>query len=98
MSATANWMTESNQSNPFLYISVCTAGDVNGDGYHDLLVGAGSCGNGHTDEGRISMYYGNAIASFRNDLRLCLLQQIQGYMSISLNEAATVSLLCQLDL
>ena len=37
-----------------------TAGDVNGDGYADVIVGAPLYDNGQTDEGRAFVYYGNA--------------------------------------
>jgi hypothetical protein len=43
-----------------LGVSAGTAGDVNGDGYADLLVGAPHYdGGGEMDEGRLTLYYGN---------------------------------------
>jgi hypothetical protein len=39
--------------------SVGTAGDVNGDGYSDVLIGAPYYNNGQVDEGRAFLYYGN---------------------------------------
>ncbi len=39
--------------------SVATGGDVNGDGYADVIVGAPNYDNGETDEGRAFVYYGN---------------------------------------
>ena len=41
-------------------ISVATAGDVNGDGYSDVIVGAAWYDNGQTDEGRAFVYHGSA--------------------------------------
>ena len=41
-------------------ISVATAGDVNGDGYADVIVGAPDYDNGQTDEGRAFVYHGSA--------------------------------------
>jgi hypothetical protein len=37
---------------------VGTAGDVNGDGYDDIFVGAPRYDNDHTDEGMVSVWYG----------------------------------------
>ena len=40
--------------------SVATAGDVNGDGYADVIVGAPFYDNGQTDEGQAVVYLGSA--------------------------------------
>jgi hypothetical protein len=40
--------------------SVASAGDVNGDGYADLIVGASSQDNPETDEGQAYVYFGSA--------------------------------------
>lgn len=39
--------------------SVSTAGDVNGDGYSDVIVGAPLYSNGHNEEGAILIYHGS---------------------------------------
>ena len=39
---------------------MATAGDVNGDGYTDVIVGAYAYDNGQTDEGRAFVYLGSA--------------------------------------
>ena len=57
---TAAWTGESNQANAFYGTSVGTAGDVNGDGYSDVLVGANFYDNGETNEGQASVYHGSA--------------------------------------
>jgi hypothetical protein len=59
LSATPNWTAESDQANSYFGYSVPTAGDVNGDGYSDVIVGAYAYDNGQTDEGRAFVYYGN---------------------------------------
>ena len=58
-SSTSFWTGESNQSNANFGISVSTAGDVNGDGYSDVIVGAHNYENDSTNEGRAFVYYGN---------------------------------------
>jgi flavodoxin len=40
--------------------SVASAGDINGDGYSDVLVGANMYDNGNTNEGAAWVYYGSA--------------------------------------
>lgn len=59
LSSTANWTAESNQNWANIGYSVSTAGDVNGDGYSDVIVGAYKFDNGQTDEGRAFVYYGS---------------------------------------
>ncbi len=59
LSLTPDWIGESNQANAYYGISVSTTGDVNGDGYSDIIVGAYCYDNGEGDEGRAYVYYGN---------------------------------------
>ena len=54
------WTAESNQSEDYFGWSVASAGDVNGDGYSDVIVGARAYDNGETDEGRAYVYHGSA--------------------------------------
>jgi hypothetical protein len=60
LSATPNWTLEGNQAGAQFGISVAAAGDVNGDGYADLLVGAFAYDNGQTDEGAAFVYLGSS--------------------------------------
>jgi len=60
LSATPNWTAESNQTNAYFGNAVATAGDVNGDGYSDVIVGASRYQNGETAEGGAFVYYGSA--------------------------------------
>ena len=55
----AGWTIESDQEDAYFGWSVGTAGDVNGDGYADVIVGARCYDNGKENEGRASVYYGN---------------------------------------
>ncbi|MCP4130834.1 MAG: hypothetical protein GY754_07615, partial [bacterium] len=60
LSAAPDWTAESNQAGASFGISVGTAGDVNNDGYADVIVGAERYDNGETDEGRAYVYHGSA--------------------------------------
>lgn len=60
LSATPNWTFESNQANAHLGFIVSTAGDVNGDGYSDVIVGAPDYDNGQADEGVAYIFHGSA--------------------------------------
>ncbi|MBL0358637.1 MAG: FG-GAP repeat protein [Chitinophagaceae bacterium] len=60
ISATPAVTLESNQANSKFGYSVATAGDVNGDGYSDIIVGAYFYDNGQTDEGAAFVYRGSA--------------------------------------
>jgi hypothetical protein len=62
------WHAEVDQATAHFGSAVATAGDVNGDGYADLVVGAPSYTNVHTDEGQVFLYYGNGRPGI--DMRL----------------------------
>ena len=51
---------ESSQADSDFGNAVSSAGDVNGDGYDDVVVGAWMYDNGETDEGAAFLYYGSA--------------------------------------
>lgn len=59
LDATPLWVVESNQALSYFGIGVAGAGDVNGDGYADILVGASHFDNGQTDEGKAFLYLGS---------------------------------------
>ncbi|MBP6874475.1 MAG: FG-GAP repeat protein [Candidatus Eisenbacteria bacterium] len=60
LTATPSWFTESNQAYANYGFSVCTAGDLNGDGYSDIVVGARFYDSGQTDEGAAFVFYGSS--------------------------------------
>ena len=60
LSSSADWIGESDQDNAGLGYALSTAGDVNGDGYSDLIVGAPWYDAGQTDEGAAFVYYGSS--------------------------------------
>jgi hypothetical protein len=56
----ASWKAEGNQHGAHFGNSVDTAGDVNGDGYDDVIVGSYQYDNGQRNEGRAFVSYGSA--------------------------------------
>ncbi|HWN83411.1 MAG TPA: integrin alpha, partial [Candidatus Udaeobacter sp.] len=60
LAASPAWIAENGQTSASFGLSVGTAGDVNGDGFDDVIVGAPDFDNGQTDEGRAFVYQGSA--------------------------------------
>lgn len=60
LSATPAWMAEGNQPGAYFGRAVATAGDVNGDGYSDVIIGADGFDAGSNDVGQAQVYYGRA--------------------------------------
>jgi hypothetical protein len=60
LSTSPDWTAESDQGEAFFGISVSQAGDVNGDGYSDVIVGAYWFENGQTNEGGAFVYHGSS--------------------------------------
>jgi K319L-like, PKD domain/FG-GAP repeat len=60
LSPTPSWISEGDQANALFGYSLGTAGDVNGDGYSDVIIGAPFYDNGEEDEGRAFVYHGGA--------------------------------------
>ncbi|MCE7068526.1 FG-GAP-like repeat-containing protein [Dyadobacter sp. CY326] len=56
----ANATVEGNQAGAWMGGAVSSAGDVNGDGYSDILVSASKYDNGQIDEGAVFVYHGTA--------------------------------------
>jgi hypothetical protein len=60
LATTFAWSVEGNQAGARFGTSVASAGDVNGDGFGDVIIGAPNYDNGHTDEGRVYVHLGSA--------------------------------------
>jgi PKD repeat protein len=58
LSSSVDWTVESNVPYATLGYSVAPAGDVNDDGYDDVIIGAPYYGDGETDEGAAYLFYG----------------------------------------
>jgi len=59
LGSAAAWSAEGGQDNEQFGLAVAAAGDVNKDGYSDVLVGAPGYGNGQVQEGRAYLYAGS---------------------------------------
>ncbi|MEW6407174.1 MAG: FG-GAP-like repeat-containing protein [Patescibacteria group bacterium] len=60
LSSFANWTYTESQANAFLGFSVASAGDVTGDGYDDVIVGAYKYDATNADAGRVYLFLGSA--------------------------------------
>jgi len=60
LSSTPAWTAEGNQAGAEFGSAVATAGDINGDGYSDVIIGAWKYDDGEIDEGRAYVYFGSS--------------------------------------
>jgi hypothetical protein len=59
LSATPVWSTEGGQANAQLGDWVAGLGDINGDGFDDVIVSSPRFDDGQTDEGRLQIFLGS---------------------------------------
>jgi hypothetical protein len=91
INTTANTMVESNLSNAFFGTSVASAGDVNGDGYSDVIVGARNYANGQSAEGAAFIYNGSAAGINTSATALVESNQVSAFMGVSVASAGDVN-------
>ncbi len=91
INTTAVAMVESNQANAYLGISVASAGDVNGDGYSDVIVGAYAYDNVENDEGVAFVYHGSATGINTTPAAMVESNQASALMGISVSSAGDVN-------
>ncbi|MBK9334389.1 MAG: FG-GAP repeat protein [Ignavibacteria bacterium] len=60
LSDSANWTAECNQASAHFGHSVSSAGDLNSDGYSDVIIGAPLYNNGQANEGKVFIYNGSS--------------------------------------
>ena len=84
---------DANQANAYFGISVASAGDVNGDGYSDVIIGAEAYDDGAiADEGRAFVYHGSpAGLSATPNSTPDDADQISAYFGISVASAGDVN-------
>lgn len=91
ISTTANWSVESNQSGAYYGWSVASVGDVNGDGYSDIIVGAETYDNGEADEGKVFVYHGSATGLSATANWTTESDQVSAQMGLNVNTAGDVN-------
>ncbi len=91
ISSIASWTAESNQAGAKFGSSIASAGDINGDGIRELLVGAGLYDNGETDEGRVFLYLGSAAGLNLNSIWSADSNQANAHFGTSVSSAGDVN-------
>jgi hypothetical protein len=91
LSTSPAWSAESDQANAWFGYAVGTAGDVNGDGFSDVIVGAWHFANGESDEGRAYVYYGSAQGLASSPAWTAEGDQIGAHFAISVASAGDVN-------
>jgi hypothetical protein len=93
--STAHAQLESDQINAFLGFSVAGAGDVNGDGYADVIAGAWEYDAGQTDEGAAFVFLGSASGIADSNPATAHTQlesdQVEAYLGNSVSGAGDVN-------
>jgi hypothetical protein len=91
LSLTPDWSVESNQDYAEYGQSVASAGDINLDGYDDVLVGAPWYSNGEDFEGRIFLYYGSSTGLLPSPIHTTESNQESANMGYSAVSAGDVN-------
>jgi hypothetical protein len=91
LSLTPDWTVESNQDYAEYCQSVTSAGDVNDDGYADVLVGAPWYSHGENFEGLVFLYYGSPTGLLPYPVNYAECNQVQANMGYSVASAGDVN-------
>jgi hypothetical protein len=91
LSDAPDWTAESDQASAYFGRSVGTAGDVNGDGYSDVIVGAFTYDNAQANEGRAFLYNGSAAGLSRTPDWTAEPDQASAHFAISVETAGDVN-------
>ncbi len=82
---------EENQASALFWYSVASAGDVNGDGYSDVIVGAYVYDNGQSDEGAAFIYHGSSSGLSTTAASQLEANQVSAYLGYSVASAGDVN-------
>lgn len=82
---------QSDQDNAHLGRNVSTAGDVNGDGYADVIIGAPEYSNGHTQEGAAFLHLGSPTGISSSPYRIFDSNLLSGQIAESVSTAGDVN-------
>jgi hypothetical protein len=85
------WTHTSNQPHAHLGWSVASAGDVDGDGYDDVVVGAPEVDDPEDQEGQVSVFLGSASGLATLPAWTAEADQTYGYMGASARSAGDVN-------
>ncbi len=91
LSTTHAWSVEGNQDFCGFATSVATAGDVNGDGYSDVVVGAWTYDTPTMDAGRVFVYHGSATGLSTSASRVLSGSESGAYFGRSVSTAGDVN-------
>lgn len=90
-STTPAWKSESNQAYAEFGQSVSSAGDVNQDGYDDILVGAPWFSNGQAFEGAAFLYFGSPIGLLASTVFMAESNQVEANLGYYARTAGDVN-------
>jgi hypothetical protein len=85
-----SWTATGESADNYFGVSVSTAGDVNGDGYDDVIIGAHHCNAGGTDAGRAYIYYGGGSMDNIPDVTMTG-EAAYDYFGVSVSTAGDVN-------
>ena len=85
------WQAEGNQARAEFGYSVSTAGDVNGDGYSDVIIGASRYDGDLNEEGRACLYLGQASGLATTPVWMAEGDQANAYFGFSVSTAGDVN-------
>ena len=87
----ANWVAFGNQSWESFGLSVASAGDINADGFSDVLIGAPNFVNNSADTGRVHVFYGSSSGLQNSGKQVLTCDQYNAHFGVSVSSAGDVN-------